>query len=356
MQKYRLYLSRLQKENDLKSSFGGMKHSDYPSKDPQGGIFGLQNSINIQQNDVTNCSYRFSGNNLVAQSVDSKSNEDDVKGVVPQPVAEPKRGSARSIPDSQKCRSSQVDSSHSYGETKKGLIGNASDSQKIRSSQMGVDHSFASVESELNFTAFGSTMPTKFSVTQMKQEHKPVIQLDNGFNKPQLPGPQHHLQADVLQSVTSISSRPSILDGETSRPIKNKPSQAVFRNNHVNHVSPPLSAADSFSEQTKSCVVDQDFDPIFTSTLNMKNQGFHLSNLPNFEAAQRNLFFGSGSSFPSLDDDLQFCFYPGDSFGMNLGEYSDPEVPTQLYEALRFGCENPCESSEYSLADQGLFA
>lgn len=355
MQKYRLYLSRLQKENDLKSSFGGMKHSDYPSKDPQ-GIFSLQNSINIQQNDVTNCSYRFSGNNLVTQSVDSKSHEDDVKGVVAQPVAEPKRASARSIPDSQKCRSSQVDSSHSYVETKKGLIGNASDSQKIRSSQMGVDHSFASVESELNFTAFGSTMPTKFSVTRMKQEHKPVIQLDNGFNKSQLPGPQHHLQADVLQSIPSISSRPSILDGETSHPIKNKPSQAVFRNSHVSHVSPPLSAADSFSEQTKSFVVNQGIDPIFTSTLNMKNQGFHLSNLTNFEAAQRNLFLGSGSSFASLDEDLQFCLYPGDSFGMNFGEYNDPEVPTQLYEALRFVCENPCETSEYSLADQGLFA
>ncbi|KAM5568075.1 hypothetical protein ABKV19_015902 [Rosa sericea] len=341
LQKYRLYLSRLQKENDIKSSFGGMNHSDYAAKDPQ-GIFGLQNSISIPQNDVTNGSYRFSGNNLVAPTVvDSKRLEDDVKGITPEPVAEPKRGSTRSIPDSHKTRSSQVDLSHSYAETKKGLIGNVADSLKIRSSQMGVNHSFASVESEINFT-----IPTKYSwiETQMKREHKPVVQLDNGFNKPQPPGVQHHLQADLLQPIPSISSR----DGETNRPIKNKPSQAAYRNSHISPVSPTITAADSFSEQTKSCVVDQGFDPSSSSFSNMKNQGFNLSCLTNFEPGQNNLFFGSGSSFAS---------YPADYFGMNLGvsEYNDPEVPAHLYEAMRFGCEYPWESLEYSLADHSLF-
>ncbi|XP_004310019.1 PREDICTED: two-component response regulator ARR11-like isoform 2 [Fragaria vesca subsp. vesca] len=329
LQKYRLYLSRLQKENDLKSSFGGMKHSDYPSKDPQ-GIVGLQNSISIKQNDVTNGSYRFSGNTLVAPTVvDPKSLEDDVNGIIPVPVAEPKRGSTRSIPDSHKTRSSQVDS-------------------------MGFNQSFASVESEINFT-----MPTKFSWSeaQMKQEHKPVVQLDNGFNTSQPPGVQHHLQADLLKSIPPISSRPSISDGETTRSIKSKPSQAAYRNSHISHASPTISAADSFSDHTKGCVVDQGFDPSSNSISNMKNQSFNLSYLTNFEAGQKNLVFGSGSSFPSLEDELQICLYPGDYFGMNLGvsEFVDPEVPAHLYEALRFGCEYPCESSDYSLADQSLF-
>lgn len=353
MQKYRLYLSRLQKENDLKSYFGGMKHSDYPSKDPQ--VVGLQNSISIKQNDVTNGSYRFSGNTLVAPTVvDPKSLEDDVNGIIPVPVAEPKRGSTRSIPDSHKTRSSQVDSSHSYAETKKGLIGNVADSLKTRSSQVGFNQSFASVESEINFT-----MPTKFSWSeaQMKQEHKPVVQLDNGFNTSQPPGVQHHLQADLLKSIPPISSRPSISDGETTRPIKSKPSQAAYRNSHISHASPTISAADSFSDHTKGCVVDQGFDPSSNSLSNMKNQGFNLSYLTNFEAGQKNLVFGSGSSFPSLEDELQICLYPGDYFGMNLGvsEFVDPEVPAHSYEALRFGCEYPCESSDYSLADQSLF-
>ncbi|XP_061990677.1 two-component response regulator ARR11 isoform X2 [Rosa rugosa] len=353
LQKYRLYLSRLQKENDLKSSFGGMKHSDYAAKDPQ-GIFGLQNSISIPQNDVSNGSYRFSANNLVAPTVvDPKRLEDDVKGIIPEPVAEPKRGSTRSIPDSHKTRSSQVDLSHSYAETKKGLIGNVADSLKIRSSQMEVNHSFASVESEINFT-----IPTNYSwiEAQMKQEHKPVVQLDNGFNKPQPPGVQHHLQADLLQPIPSISSRPSILYEETNRPIKNRPSQAAYRNSHISHVSPTITAADSFSEQTKSCVVDQGFDPSSSCLSNMKNQGFNRY-LTNFEPGQKNLFFGSGSSFASLDDELQICLFPADYFGMNFGvsEYNDPEVPAHLFEAMRFGCEYPCESSEYSLADQSLF-
>ncbi|XP_050375098.1 two-component response regulator ARR11 isoform X2 [Argentina anserina] len=353
LQKYRLYLSRLQKESDLKSSFGGVKHSDHLSKDPQ-GIFGLQNSINIQQNDVTNGSYRFSGNTLAAPIVvDPKSLEYDVKGIIPELVSEPKRGSTRSIPDSHKTRCSQVDFSHSYAENKKALIGNVADSLKTRRSQMGVNHSFESVESEINFT-----MPTKFtwSETQMKQEHRPVVQLGNGFNTVQLPGVQHHLQANLLKPISSISSRPSI-SGETTRPIKNKPSQAACRNTYSSHVSPTISAADSYLEQTKGCVVDQGFDPSSNSISNMKNQGFNLSCLTNFEAGQKNLVLGSGSAFASLEEELQICLYQGGYLGMNHGvsEFNDPEAPANLYEALRFGCEYPFDSSDYSLADQSLF-
>ncbi|PQM38794.1 two-component response regulator ARR11 [Prunus yedoensis var. nudiflora] len=182
LQKYRLYLSRLQKENDIKSSFGGTKHSDYSSKDLQ-GILSVQNSINIQQNDVAHGSYRFSGNTLVAQNADPKSNEGDIKGIASEPVAEPKKGTTSNIPDSQKTRSSQMDFNSSYTETKKGLVGNVPHSQKIRSSQMCVNHSFASVESEVNLTAFDSTIPATYSWNQiqLEKEHKPLIQLNNGF-------------------------------------------------------------------------------------------------------------------------------------------------------------------------------
>lgn len=44
LQKYRLYLTRLQKENELKAAtFGGIKHSDFSSMDSNGGAPVLQN-------------------------------------------------------------------------------------------------------------------------------------------------------------------------------------------------------------------------------------------------------------------------------------------------------------------------
>ncbi|CAL8993949.1 unnamed protein product [Prunus brigantina] len=367
LQKYRLYLSRLQKD-DIKSSFGGTKHSDYSSKDLQ-GILSVQNSINIQQNDVALGSYRFSGNNLVAQNADPKSNEGDIKGIVSEPVAEPKKGTTGNIPDSQKTRSSQMDFNSSYAETKKGLVGNVPDSQKIRSSQMRVNHSFASVESEVNLMAFDSTIPTTYSWNQiqLEKEHKPLIQLNNGFSKPPLPGPQHHFQADQLQSIPSISSRPSIPGGDVTGSSKSKPSYSEYTNHHGSRVSPTISptisATDSFPGQTKSCVVDhQVSETISTSTSNIKNQGINLST--DLESAQRNLILGSTSPFASLDDEFQICWYQGDCYGMNLelqnvefSEYTDPthvtEVPAHLYDALRF--EYPCDPSEYSVLDQGLF-
>ncbi|KAK4423909.1 Two-component response regulator ORR26 [Sesamum alatum] len=54
LQKYRLYLSRLQKENELKATFGGTKNSDISSKDPTGNVCLqtsiAQNATTVQQN------------------------------------------------------------------------------------------------------------------------------------------------------------------------------------------------------------------------------------------------------------------------------------------------------------------
>ncbi|KAM2745278.1 hypothetical protein PS2_021036 [Malus domestica] len=389
LQKYRLYLGRLQKENDLKSSFGGLKRSDSPSKDAQGS-FGLQNSISIQQNDLAHGSFSVSGNNLIAQCVDPKSHEGDAKGIVSEPVAEIKKGSNRNIPDSQKTRSLQIvdfnnscvepkngaignvpdsqkirisplDFNNSYAETKKGLNGNIPDSQKIRTPQVRPSHSFTSVESEVNFTEFESTIRTKYSWNeiQLKKEQKPLIQLNSGFNKPPLSGPHNHFQVDRLQSIPSISPRPSIVEGNVTGPAKSKPSYSEYINNQGSQVSPTISTADSFPDQIKSCVVNhQVSETISSSTSNMKNQGFNLSSVTDLESAQRSLIVGSASPFASLDDDFQICWFQGDCYGMNLGlqniefpEYNDPalisEVPAHLYDALRF--DYPCDVTHQNI-------
>jgi len=106
-------LSRLQKENDQKSSSGGngiIKHSDLPSKDP--GCLSFLNSFNKQQNEGAIDSFGYSDGALKIQ-MDTTSHEK-------------RRASTSDIPD-----------------------------PKIRkSSEIGLNQSLESAESEANHTVF----------------------------------------------------------------------------------------------------------------------------------------------------------------------------------------------------------
>ncbi|XP_063935103.1 two-component response regulator ORR26-like [Daucus carota subsp. sativus] len=57
LQKYQLYLSRLQKENDLKPSHGGIKQSTDATSRDQAGNLGFKNSINITHNNAANTNF-----------------------------------------------------------------------------------------------------------------------------------------------------------------------------------------------------------------------------------------------------------------------------------------------------------
>ncbi|KAJ6355955.1 hypothetical protein OIU78_004139 [Salix suchowensis] len=109
LQKYRLYLSRLQKENDFNNPVGMIKQSDSPSSDSNGN-FGSQNSINLQ--DASNGCYGFSGSSLGVHNVDPRSHDGDRKRLVTAPVAEPKRGSTVDPPNPSKTRISQMEFGH----------------------------------------------------------------------------------------------------------------------------------------------------------------------------------------------------------------------------------------------------
>ncbi|GMH26085.1 hypothetical protein Nepgr_027928 [Nepenthes gracilis] len=80
LQKYRLYLSRLQRENELKATSGGSNNLDHSPKDSSGS-FGLKNSSNTQQSDGDSTNLRSSGKTQTAQTDDAESNEIDVKSI-----------------------------------------------------------------------------------------------------------------------------------------------------------------------------------------------------------------------------------------------------------------------------------
>ncbi|GAV59816.1 Response_reg domain-containing protein/Myb_DNA-binding domain-containing protein [Cephalotus follicularis] len=344
LQKYRLYLSRLQKENELKTSLCGIKHSDSPSKDSEGS-FGLQNSADVHYNDASNGSCGFCSSKSRVRSVDPKILEGVPKRIGSVSQTEPKRALSIDVPDP--C--------------------------KTRSSRISFDPSFPSLETDVSLVAFDSTVPKQYSWNevpeiQFKQEHKPLPS-GKGFSQLSQPGKKHHIKPDCLQPVPSVSG-PSITERDMICPIKVKPLYDEYRSRHVNTVSPTGTANDLPPIQTKSDMVNcEAFEPISTNTLSTKSQGLNSSCVTDLEIAQRNLNLGFGTPLASLEDELQLCWLPGDCYTRNLGlqnidftqltDCNDPGllagVPIHLYDGLPFDYENVCDPAEYFVVDQGLF-
>ncbi|XP_034920863.1 two-component response regulator ARR11 isoform X1 [Populus alba] len=324
LQKYRLYLSRLQKENDFKTPAGGIKQSDSPLRD-SAGSFGSQNSINLQHNDFSSGSYGFAGSSLVVHNGDPRSHDSDRKRLVSTPVEEPKRTLTVNVPNP--CIP--------------------------RSSQMEFGHPLAPPQSEVDFGALDSTLPTKYPWCgiQLKKEHNP-LHLNDEFSHLPLPGQKQLTQADYPQPAPAISSAPSLT-----------PSHNEYRSN-VNHASSTAIAVDSSPIQTKTNMANhQAVDPNSKSTPSLENQGFNMNSITEFESSRKNINLGM-LPFTTLEEDLQVCWVPGDC-NMNLGlqnmevlEYFDPglitDVPVNLNDGLRFDYEFN-DPTEYSLIDQSLF-
>ncbi|KAI4336634.1 hypothetical protein L6164_015134 [Bauhinia variegata] len=311
LQKYRLYLSRLQKENDQKSSSCGVKLSDLPSKDPPGSV-GFQNLINRQQNDVKLDVFKFSEGTVQPQNVDPKSHDSDLK-VISESTSEKRRALTNKIPD-----------------------------KKIRrSSEMGVNHSHIPSESEANRQVFGCTISTQYPWSevpemQLKQENKSFLHLEDSFSQLPLHGTQHHIQVNQSQS---ISSNHSISEGEIAGCIETKPLYADDKSDYTSSGSSTGRAIDAFSVQPKSH--GQSLEPIHNTNC-----------IPDPEFHQRNVLLGDEVASAPLDEDLHLYWLEGECYNMNLGlqmsEYYDPalisETPFHLY-----------DSADYSVVDQGLF-
>lgn len=320
VQKYRLYLSRLQKENDQKSLSSGMKHSDLPSKDL--GSFGVQNSVNKQQNDVSIDSYSYSDGTLQLQNIETKSHEGESEG--------------------------------------RTMTGNIADTKMRKSLQMGLNQPF---ESQGNHAAvLDCTMPTQYSWTEVPEmplkEHKSLVQFDDNFSQFPLHGKQHHIQVDQSQSIASISSTPSLTEEEVAACIETKPLYAEYKREYNSSVSSIGSAAvDTFPIEPGSLMMnDQSSETISTTNLGLKTQASNLSCISDMEFYQRNLLLGGeAASVPLDDDDLHFCWLQGECSNTNfslqnigMSGYYDPgliaEVPTHYYDA-----------ADYLVIDQGLF-
>jgi len=317
-------LSRLQKENDQKSSSSGIKHSDSPSKDP-GSLSFLNTASNKQQNDVAIDSFSHSDGSLLLQ-MDAPSHEGDLKGILSEPTTEKRRASPKS-------------------------------------SQMSLNQPFSSVESsEASHAIFDCTIQTQYSWGEfpkgpLKEEQKTVVQSEDSFSQLPLHGTRHHIQVDQSQSIASINSNPSITEEEVAPSLDTKPLYAGYKSDYVSPVSSMGTAVDTFPNHSKSLIVnDQSSEPIFTSNLGLKTDGFDFDCISDLDFYQRNLLLGSeAASAAPLEEDLNFFLLQTEWYNMNFGQQNidisecyDPrlvaEAPGYFY-----------DSADYSSVDQSLF-
>lgn len=315
LQKYRLYLSRIQKENDLKASFGAIKQLDLSSKDTDGSP-GLQNSLDIQKTDAASGIYGMCGNKTIIQNADPKFHEGELKGIVSMPLVESKKATIHDIPEPPKASNSRTAPNHAFGP----------------------------LEPDVKYGRFDSSIRKQYSwcevpQTQFRQEHKVNLQIEKGFN---------HLP--------SIGSRPFTREREKPGYMDSKPSYTKFSNQQIRQAIPIGSGAYSFPVEPENHMTGfQASEPILsTTTLSMKNHGLSQ------------IFINNNSAFASADGDLLACLLQGDRCTSNielqnkesLNYHSQDfflETPAYVNETQRFDYEYPWETMEYPVIDQGLF-
>uniref|UniRef100_A0A6N2MVJ5 Two-component response regulator n=1 Tax=Salix viminalis TaxID=40686 RepID=A0A6N2MVJ5_SALVM len=299
LQKYRLYLSRLQKENDFNNPVGMIKQSDSPSSDSNGN-FGSQNSINLQ--DASNGCYGFSGSSLGVHNVDPRNHDGDRKRLVTAPVAEPKRGVTIDPPNP----------------------------SKPRNSQMEFGHPLAPPQSEVNFARFDFSFSNQTANQCLVKSsfHELII--------------HSLLQPSVLQLPRQKR--------QTGCPVKIKPSHNDYTSN-ANHAS----AVDSSPLQTKTNMTDHQAV--------QENQGLNMNCLADLESPRKNINLGTLPFATLDEDlQVCFVagdYYMNLGLqNIEVQEYFDPGlltgVPTHLDDGLRFDYEI-YDPTEYSLIDQSLF-
>ncbi|GMH01531.1 hypothetical protein Nepgr_003370 [Nepenthes gracilis] len=326
LQKYRLYLSRLQKENELKTTCGGISNLDYSS-----GSFGLQNSTSTQQSDSANINIRCNGDKLPFQTVDSESHEIDLKCINLSPLTDPP----------------------------KPYNTNISVVHRASGSSSGLNCSFGSLESGIPHAPLDSPITAQYpwcqEVPEMHFKHESNLnhQLENCFNNPELCLSQQIIHGNLVQPTTCTASGHSSSESNNECLSEIKLLSAKHNSKDIRESFPLDSKSNPLNPQALQLIANTTFD--------IKNRRAGQSSIFSLESD-----IEIKSDFGSLSDDSKFYWLQRDNFTTNLGfdnagfsDYFSPEiitdVPIPLFGAPNFDYEYLCDSLECPVVDQGLF-
>ncbi|KAL8156981.1 hypothetical protein AgCh_001910 [Apium graveolens] len=332
LQKYRLYLSRLQKDNDIKASHGGIKQSTDATTRDQAGNIGFKNSINIKQNDAAITNFSFPGN-VVVQSSNPKGHD-------------------------------FVVSSPDLG-TKGALVSDAQEIQKATSSSgVGLNCNFGTPDLDAKYTTLSSVLPPQFS---WNREHKPQIEQINVFNNLL---PDLHDQIQINQE-TFFPNYPTPFNKERDKLTHIKvmpPHGTEFSSQNIRQQMPGENAFTLNPVQSEcSTTTFNPSEPITRSAWKSSNDQVIDHILVNdLDSLNGNLILGKSSALTYLNVNFPACLLQEDCsptfFELQNREFSDCNDPgllsepsTYLYDSLKFDYEYPCDPFEYPVMDQGLF-
>ncbi|KAI3933443.1 hypothetical protein MKX01_022022 [Papaver californicum] len=313
LQKYRMYLSRLQKHNDPKNSFGSIKQPDFTSKDHSPTSFCFQSSSMMQQRSTSaSCSFEYSGNNILIQDVSSTNMHEDVGiGSFMSPT-EPKETSSHDVIAAPKA-------SHK--------------------SRVGLTCSFGSVEQDVNCKSLASVTPQQISwgreiqqtqfMGEPKEEHKPYRYVDQSP-----PCLEHQMiQLDQHQSL------PFAISGTLVTTERGN----TGRRSLVTDVVAPCTT-DLYSAQSETDTVNtQAFGEMFSRLPSIKNHNLEQDLLLDLEPQQQYFIKRSGSISVSSEADQQLVSVQDYGYFENvepnnrciLNGYSEPITElssSQLYD------------------------
>ncbi|XP_022855059.1 two-component response regulator ORR26-like isoform X3 [Olea europaea var. sylvestris] len=361
LQKYRLYLSRLQKENELEASISGMKPSDVSTKDTADNVC-LHNSSTAPQNNDTNGSYVVCGNKIPIKSVDSKICGEDMK-IASVQMAESKEELIGVITDPQKSSNSITGLNHSSGQ----IGSNVRYEPKVPAQFSWTEVPLVQFKQEHKPQFQSQSWSAEVQPVQFKQENKPHFHSENSFSH--LPLSKNHIQVDCTEPILSHHPIPSADEKDKQVDIRHNciKSKSKRKSKGIGIVNPVESKAELFSVQPESLLtVCQEYEPIPCSVWNMKNHSLEHILLNDIDSSQRSLILGIGSGFRLWDEEFQGYSPQGDFHPQNAGfetiesfAHSNQEliadIPPLLYDSLNFDYGNQSEAMEYPVMDQGLF-
>ncbi|KAL0364267.1 UNVERIFIED_CONTAM: Two-component response regulator ORR26 [Sesamum angustifolium] len=311
LQKYRLHLSRMQKENELKAASGGLKLSDIYSKEPAGNVCPQssisRNSLTMPQNVVS-----VHGNEIMIHNHDAK----NVKGIL-SVATEPKTALSADMTGTPLSSNLRISSNHSF------LPLNS----EVRSeSKIDAQYSWSGGVSSFQF----------------KQEIRPHFQSEQLFDHLPLPMPQ--LQADCVSQNSTSSSK------EMDKPIE--PNINLYYAQNRSHVKVENTAA-LFSVQP---------EPFPCSVWSTTNHSLEQNLYDNVETSQKNLIAGIGSV--RLWDE-EFISYQSDFSPLDPGLVNTVSIDSSnqgliadapnFHNSVNSECDYHSDQMGYPVIDQGLF-
>ncbi|GAB4829307.1 hypothetical protein Ancab_018977 [Ancistrocladus abbreviatus] len=326
LQKYRLYLSRLQKEdqstssrlqkeNHSKPACGLLKSSDQSPKDSSGS-FGLQSCTIVQQSDAAATNFRYDGNKLPVQTVDS--NEFNLKDSNLSPLTD----------------------------TTKPFNADMSPAHKASSSLTMLNCSFGSLEPGINRAAFDSPINSQCPWSA----EAPDVQLRHGynvhhhfgicFNNSAVHMPKQIIPDDLLQP-SSINPGHSICESDKQDVIEVKPLKTKHGNKDLRESYSLADKAHQFNLQL--------LGPITYTPSDVKDERTSHNSSSTLESDGRNQISEIEFAFGCFSEDLMFHWLQGDNLTTNLGfdlGFLDPysletvtEVPFHIYGEPKFDYE-----------------